>query len=93
MEIEYRLKLKPDKAKKIRPIINSLLAQITTVSFTIQEIKIAASIRQDLRAKGQPIGADDLLIAATAISNNLILVTANTKEFERINQISWENWR
>ena len=93
MEIEYGLKLNPSKAKKIRPIINSLLEQITTVNFSIKEAQIAALVRQELKAKGQPIGAYDLLIGATAIANDLTIITANTKEFERINQISWKNWR
>jgi tRNA(fMet)-specific endonuclease VapC len=40
-----------------------------------------------------PIGAYDLLIGATAFSNQLSLVTANIKEFERIPNLYIENWR
>lgn len=34
----------------------------------------------------------DLLIGCTALGNNLIMVTENTKEFERIDKINLENW-
>lgn len=93
MGIEYGLEINPAKAKKIRPIIDSLLNQINSVDFTAKEAKIAASIRSQLKAKGQPIGAYDILIAATARGNNLILVTSNTAEFNRIEQLTCENWR
>lgn len=43
-----------------------------------------ARIRGDLRAKGQLIGDPDILIAATAIYHDLILLTRNTKHFQRI---------
>jgi len=41
---------------------------------------------------GTPIGAYDYQIAAIALANNLILVTHNTKEFQRVpNLEDWEN--
>ena len=59
----------------------------------------AASIYSDLverlKNKGNPLPKLDLMIAATAISNNLILVTRNTTDFEPINEVSnlmIENW-
>jgi tRNA(fMet)-specific endonuclease VapC len=52
----------------------------------------AAEIRVLLENSGTPIGPMDLLIAATAIHNNLILVTHNTREFSRINDLHFEDW-
>jgi tRNA(fMet)-specific endonuclease VapC len=49
-------------------------------------------IRADLTAKGTPIGPNDLLIAAIAIANNLILVTHNVSEFSRIPGLRYEDW-
>ena len=49
-------------------------------------------IRADLERKGQPIGANDLLIAAQAKALGLILVTNNSREFERVREIKLENW-
>ncbi len=45
-----------------------------------------------LRKKGSPLDDFDLLIGATAISNNLTLVTRNTSDFERMEGIAIENW-
>ncbi len=41
---------------------------------------------------GNPIGANDLLIAAIAIAHSLTLVTHNTREFGRIEQLAYEDW-
>lgn len=49
-------------------------------------------IRSDLARSGTPIGPNDLLIAATAVANDVILVTANDKEFGRVAGLSIENW-
>ncbi len=49
-------------------------------------------IRSDLARIGKPIGPNDLQIAATAVTNDLTLVTANTKEFGRVVGLSIENW-
>ncbi len=54
--------------------------------------KTYATIRSGLERLGMPIGANDLLIAAIAISNNLTLVTANVDEFSRIGGLRLENW-
>jgi len=52
----------------------------------------AAEIRANLAALGTPIGPYDLLIAAIAIVNNLTLVTHNTREFERVSELKFEDW-
>jgi tRNA(fMet)-specific endonuclease VapC len=52
----------------------------------------AAAIRAQLESKGMPIGPYDLLIAGLARSQNMTLVTNNTKEFERIVGLHLENW-
>lgn len=51
-----------------------------------------AIIRADLEQRRQLIGAMDMLIAATAMANKLVLVTNNQKEFDRIMGLSVENW-
>ena len=49
-------------------------------------------IRSMLEKKGQPIGNNDLWIAAHALSLDIILVTNNEKEFKRIAELKIENW-
>ena len=51
-----------------------------------------AKIRAALEATGQPIGANDLLIAAHAFTLGLILVTDNEREFGRVAGLACENW-
>ncbi|QLE58144.1 type II toxin-antitoxin system VapC family toxin [Nostoc sp. TCL26-01] len=49
-------------------------------------------IRAELAASGTPIGPNDLQIAAIALVHNLILVTHNTFEFNRVNGLQIEDW-
>lgn len=49
-------------------------------------------IRADLRAKGTPIGPNDLWLAAQATAHGLILVTRNTREFKRVKGLKVEDW-
>ena len=50
------------------------------------------SIRAALEKKGQPIGVNDLHIAAQARSDGLVLVTNNMREFQRVPGLLVENW-
>lgn len=51
-----------------------------------------AQIRTALEQAGTPIGGNDLLIAAHALVLDLKVVTANTREFERVPNLNVENW-
>ena len=53
--------------------------------------KVAAGIEAELRKKGEVIGHTDTLIAATAIANELRLVTNNTNHFKRIKGLELTN--
>ena len=50
------------------------------------------TIRAQLEKDGKKIGDMDMLIAATALHENLIVVTGNTDHFERIPGLKIENW-
>jgi len=49
-------------------------------------------IRAELKAKGKPIGNNDLWIAAHAMAAGLILVTNNEREFRRVKGLKIQNW-
>ena len=49
-------------------------------------------IRNSLEKTGQPIGGNDLLIAAQAVALGYTIVTDNIREFGRIDGLSCENW-
>jgi len=54
--------------------------------------KYYGEIRYDLENRGEVIGPLDLLIAAHALSRNLVLITNNEKEFRGIKLLKVENW-
>ena len=62
------------------------------VAFDAADARAAGAIRRDLEARGQPIGPYDLLIAGQARARDLVLVTANTREFERVDGLRLEDW-
>jgi tRNA(fMet)-specific endonuclease VapC len=49
-------------------------------------------LRARLEQSGKPIGANDLLIAAQALSLGHVLVTDNEREFGRVAGLRCENW-
>jgi tRNA(fMet)-specific endonuclease VapC len=65
---------------------------VKIIPFGEKEAHASALIRADLEKKGLPIGPFDTLIAGTAMSNNLILVTRNTKEFSRVKSLQIDDW-
>jgi tRNA(fMet)-specific endonuclease VapC len=54
--------------------------------------KKAAEIYASLRKKGMTVGHNDMMIAGTAIVNNMTLVTNNTKHYEKIDDLEIDNW-
>jgi tRNA(fMet)-specific endonuclease VapC len=70
----------------------SFLAQFVSLPFDDIAATTFGEIRAQLEIRGMPIGAYDLQIAAIALANNLILVTHNTREFERVDGLQIEDW-
>jgi tRNA(fMet)-specific endonuclease VapC len=65
---------------------------IEVVQFDRKAVEIYAVIKSSLKKQGKLIDDFDILIAAVALSNELILVTNNVKHFERIPNLKTENW-
>ncbi|MBL4775224.1 MAG: type II toxin-antitoxin system VapC family toxin [Mariprofundus sp.] len=77
--------------KTIEKVIR--LIEIIPVVLPTPEIALHyGEIRAYLERSGEPIGANDLWIAAHARSLHTILVSNNTKEFERVPKLKLENW-
>jgi len=60
--------------------------------FDRKSIEHFAKIKATLKAQGNLIDDFDMLIAAIALRNDMILVTNNERHFERISNLSIENW-
>ncbi len=72
--------------------LNELSELIEIYSFDKKAAVFYGDVRSALEKKGEIIGSNDLLIAAHALSLNLILVTNNEKEFKRVDGLKLENW-
>ncbi|HBH07077.1 MAG TPA: VapC toxin family PIN domain ribonuclease [Flavobacteriales bacterium] len=92
-ELRYGLAKTPNLKTKSKRAVESLLQEVNLQNFESKEAKKAAEIRNKMKLLGTPIGPYDVLIAATALANDLILVTSNLGEFSRINELKIENWR
>ncbi|MCY7407524.1 MAG: type II toxin-antitoxin system VapC family toxin [Alkalinema sp. CAN_BIN05] len=68
------------------------LERFVSLPFGDESALLFGQIRASLASAGTPIGAYDLQIAAIALANNLILITHNTQEFERVNGLQLEDW-
>ncbi len=90
-ELYYGALHSSDPARHFK-LLATLSNAITVLSFTQTSAASASQIRQDLAAKGSPIGPLDTLIAGHALEHELILVTGNTREFSRVNGLTLENW-
>lgn len=73
--------------------VDQLVQDLQCLDFDLDAAAAYGRVRADLKALGQPIGPNDLLIAAQALSKGLILVTNNLREFRRVKGLRIENWR
>ena len=62
------------------------------VPFDASDARMAGAVRSRLESIGRPIGPYDLLIAGQALARGLVLVTANNREFRRIEDLHCEDW-
>ena len=60
--------------------------------YPISELKKYGEIRWQLESKGLKIGDMDMFVAATALEEDLIVVTGNVEHFSRIDGLKVENW-
>ncbi|MFM2275140.1 MAG: hypothetical protein RL211_1012 [Pseudomonadota bacterium] len=77
---------------KLLARVEGILETIPVLPLDIPADAEYGDIRAELEAAGQPIGMNDLLIAAHANALGLTLVTDNAREFSRIRGLNVENW-
>ena len=90
-ELEYGVSKSKNRERNRNALID-FVSGFDILPFTDNDAEVFGLVRADLERRGKVIGSYDMQIAAQAISNDLILVTNNTGEFERINELKLENW-
>lgn len=83
---------KSQAVERNRAAIMLFLSAISILPFDSDAAEKYGAVRADLERKGTPIGPMDMLIAGHARSRGLILVTNNTREFFRVNELEVEDW-
>lgn len=83
---------KSQAVERNRAAITLFLSAISILPFDSDAAEKYGEVRADLERKGTPIGPMDMLIAGHARSRGLILVTNNTREFFRVNELEVEDW-
>jgi len=77
---------------RLRERVDLLLSALEVLPLEPPADRRYGALRHHLTRHGTPIGPNDLLIAAHALTNDLTLVTANTREFARVPALRIENW-
>ncbi len=91
-EICYGIEKSPEKQEKRRRKFDAIVSTIEVIQMDIEAAHHYADIRVFLEKQGMMISERDLQIASVARANGLILVTHNTREFERVPELRVEDW-
>jgi tRNA(fMet)-specific endonuclease VapC len=67
--------------------------QFAVLEFDKEDARQAGEVRALLASSGTPIGPYDVLVAGQARARNLILITHNTDEFERVPGLRFDDWQ
>ena len=73
--------------------LDRLLSDLPALDFDLEAAAAYGQLRAALEAQGTPIGPNDMLIAAQALAHELVLVSADVAEYERVDGLRLENWR
>jgi len=81
-----------EKKKQNEAALKDFLDFVKVLEWPAGACPVYGRIRAHLKKKGTLIGAMDLLIASHASFLNAVLVTNNTREFDRVPELKMENW-
>jgi len=73
-------------------ILETLFSRHDSADFDNAAAEEAGRLRHGLEKRGEVIGPHDLQIAAIAVTQGWVMVTNNTKEFQRIPRLKLEDW-
>ena len=91
-ELRYGAERSANPAKN-HAQLQRFFALLPSLPFDDAAADVYGRMRADLEMRGIPIGPNDLMIAASALSVGLILVTHNVPEFSRVPGLRIEDWQ
>lgn len=83
---------KSQEPKRNRIALTLFLSSITILEFDSYAAEEYGKVRAELEKNGTPIGPMDTLIAGHARAEGMTLVTNNTREFRRVEELDVEDW-
>jgi tRNA(fMet)-specific endonuclease VapC len=85
-ELLHGVERATDEARRARrqSFVERVLDTLPVLPFDLDVARVHARVWARLLARGEVIGAHDLIIAATAVSRALVVLTRNTREFSRV---------
>ena len=92
MELRYGSALREDSEVFWERIDQEIISRVNILHIGIKEALAAGDILASLRKTGQNAGVEDVLIAASALANKCIIITANIRHFSRIGGLEVKNW-
>ena len=90
-ELIYGAEKSPNVDKNLEAI-DEFISHLEVLPYDPKASQHHGQIKAALERKGEIIGENDIHIAAHAISQGLILVTNNLREFKRVTNLALENW-
>ncbi len=90
---ELRFGALRSRSARLQERVDVILGTIEVLPFEEPADRHYAELREQFESRGTPIGPNDMLIAAHALSSGLTVVTANESEFARVPRLAVENWR
>ena len=89
---ELRFGAAKSASTRLADRVDVILSALDVLPFETPGDRYYAGVRSELTRRGTPIGPNDMLIAAHALSLDLTVVTANSGEFSRVPGLKVENW-
>lgn len=80
-----------DSARRVEEV-RRFLADVDILWLDLEGAEIYGRLKAQLRAQGQLIADNDLYIASIALRHDLVLLTGNTRHYDRLPGLRVENW-
>ena len=69
--------------------VETIPQTLPILPFDLEVARLHARLWSDLRRRGITIGVHDLLITATAMVHDLVLITGNPRDFGKVEELQW----